>query len=257
LRQIVEIADFLAGQLLDQIAAILVLVIAGARWVCPPPPEGQLFDNRRYVAVLALAPLGLTVLSSLLSRIGVRDMWGAPMAAFLTLAAVVFFEPGARRSRLRLALGVWAAVFLLAPIGVGVAATLAPQRTKPPKIAFPAAQIARSLDRIWQDVTATPLDIVAGKTWEGNVVAAYSQDRPSVFVDGSWRYNPWITRERVARRGVLVVWTGTEETPAKLQTLGPFQARGQVSARYKRGGKMASVKWAIRAPGLPAPAGTP
>jgi 4-amino-4-deoxy-L-arabinose transferase-like glycosyltransferase len=257
LRRLIDIADFLGGQFLDEVAAIVVLALAGARWRPPEADTDGAFDDRRFVAVLALAPLALTVLASLLSKLGLRDMWGAAMAPFLSLAMVVFLEPAARGRRLTAALAAWAAIFLLAPVGAGVAATLASQRDKPPKIAFPGASIARSLDEVWEQVTATPLDIVAGKTWEANAVAAYSRDRPHVFVDGSWRYNPWITRERVAQRGVLVVWTGSDEPPAKLQTLGPFQARGQVLARYRRGGKLAAVKWAIRAPGLPAPAGTP
>ena len=259
LERMADIGEFLGGQALDQVAAVLVLALAGARWRPRAEPEtASGFDERRFVAVLTVAPLALTVLASLLSKMGLRDMWGAAMAPFMSLALVVFLEPAAKGRRLAAALSVWAAVFLLAPLGAGLAASLSPQRASPPKIAFPGAQIARSLDEVWDQVTDTPLDIVAGKTWEASAVAAYSRDRPHVFVDGSWRYNPWITRERVAKRGVLVVWTGSEDPPAKLQALGPFQARGHVLARYRRGGKLATVKWAIRAPGLPAqPAGSP
>jgi hypothetical protein len=52
----------------------------------------------------------------------------------------------------------------------------------------------------------------------------------------------------------MVVWTDGDP-PKALEALGPFQAHGRVLARYKRGGKMATVNWAIRAPGLPAPEG--
>jgi hypothetical protein len=180
-------------------------------------------------------------------------MWGAPMAAFLTLAAVVFLDPAFKPERLKWALPLWAAMFLALPLGTAVAVSLAGERAKPPKIALPGPRLAQTLTDIWNDQTATPLDLVAGDTWPSGVVAAYSYDRPSVLVDGNWRYNPWVTRERVAERGVMVVWTGSEEPPPGLAALGPFQARGQVQARYRRGTRLAAFKWAIRAPGLPEP----
>jgi 4-amino-4-deoxy-L-arabinose transferase-like glycosyltransferase len=245
------IASFLATQLLDQILAVILLLIAGASLASSAEAKDEAFDERRFVAVLAVAPLVLTILSSLASGIGVRTMWGAPMAAFLTLAAVVFLE--FKPERLKWALSAWMVLFLALPLGTGVAVTLSAERAKPPKIALPGPRLARTLTDIWNDQTATPLDLVAGDTWPSGVVAAYSDDRPSVFVDGNWRYNPWVTRERVAERGVMVVWTGSDEPPPALAALGPFQARGQVQSRYRRGARLAAFKWAIRAPGLAEP----
>jgi hypothetical protein len=177
-------------------------------------------------------------------------MWGAPMVAFLCLAGVVLLEPGAAPRRVGIAVTLAAAVFLLTPAITGAAVAYGAQRAKPPKITYPAQAMAQSLDQIWEQQTQTPLDIVAGKTWPASVYAAYSRDRPSVFVDGKWSYNPWITRKRVGERGLMVVWTDGDP-PKALEALGPFQAHGRVLARYKRGGKMATVNWAIRAPGLP------
>lgn len=247
------IGSFLGGQVLDLILVGAMLLILGAKRSAPGSAREDGFDERRFVAVLALGPYAITVLMSLFSDVALRDMWGAPMAALAVLGLVTFFDPTARPGRARLALPIWAALFLVLPAGAGVAVTFAGTRAKPPKIAFPAASIAHSLDQIWQDQTATPLDLVAGETWPSGVVAAYSVDRPSVFVDGNWRYSPWVTPQRVADRGVLVVWQQGDDPPAGLKALGPFQARGRVQARYRRGGKMATMNWAIRAPGMPAP----
>lgn len=252
-----DIGAFLGGQVLAQVLAVVVLLIAGARLAAKPTEPAGPFNDRLFVLIMATAPIVLTVTGALVGQVGLRDMWGAAMSAFLTVAAAVLFDPWARPARFKVALAVWLALFLALPIGAGLFAIYSPMRSRPPKIAFPGLAIAQSLDRIWSDQTATTLRIVAGKAWEASEVAAYSQDRPSVFVDAKWRYNPWITRERVASEGVLVVWTGSEDPPARLVTLGPFQARGHVLARYARGGKMATVNWAIRAPGLPAPVGMP
>jgi 4-amino-4-deoxy-L-arabinose transferase-like glycosyltransferase len=249
-----DIGSFLGSQALDLIVSVAVLLIAGARR-SPVAPESS--DDRRFVLVLALAPYLLTIASSLASTVGLRDMWGAPMAALVVAAVVVLFEPGVSRPRARIAMTLCAAVFLLTPAITGAAVSYGPLRAKPPKIAFPAPAMVESLDEIWSQQTETPLDIVAGRTWPASLVASYSRDRPHVFVDGNWRYNPWITRERVAKRGMLVVWQEDGEPPPQLAALGPFQARGRALVRYKRGGKMAALNWAIRAPGLPAPPGNP
>ncbi len=247
--RLVDIGDFLGGQALDLIFSLAVLAIAGARRSMSAGPAGPLND-RRFVAVLAAAPYLLTVILSLSSQVGLRDMWGAPMAAFLCLAAVVLLEPAVTPRRAAVAATLAAAVFVLTPAITAAAVAYGPLRARPPKISYPAQAMAQSLDQIWEQQTETPLGIVAGKTWPASVYAAYSRDRPSVFVDGKWSYNPWITRERVAQRGLMVVWTDGDP-PKALEALGPFQAHGRVLARYKRGGKMATVNWAIRAPGLP------
>jgi 4-amino-4-deoxy-L-arabinose transferase-like glycosyltransferase len=252
LDRLVSVAGFLGGQILDHLAMILLLVVAGAGLFRRAPETEPAFESeaqdRRFVAVLAVAPYALSILMCLFGGVTLRDMWGAPMAVWISLAAVLYLKPALRPRRLRWALGAWLVLFVALPAGTGAASILGATRAKPPKIALPGAKLAQSLTDIWYDQTGAKLDLVAGDTWPAGVVVAYSRDHPSVFVDGNLRYNPWVTPQRLAQSGVLVVWTGSDAPPRNLQALGPFQSRGHVAAKYRYGGKLATFSWAIHAP---------
>lgn len=244
-------ASFVGAQAVDHILVVLLLVIGGAGFTyrgASDPALPATEEDRRFAAVLAIAPISLSVLAGVAGGFALRTMWGAPMVLWISLAAVLFLKPAFRRERVKAALYVWLALFIALPVGTGAASILGASRKKPPKIALPGPKLAASLTDIWYDQTGTRLDLVAGDTWPTGVVAAYSKDQPSVFVDANARYNPWVAPQRLAANGVMVVWTATDEMPANLSALGPFQARGRVQARYRYGGKLASISWAIHAP---------
>lgn len=247
---------FVAAQIVDHALPIALLAFGGARLgrkVDAAHPAVATPDDRRFALTLPASAYAATLAGGLLTGISLRCMWGAPMAPWVTLAAVVLLSPLVRPERTRTVVAAWLALFLALPIGTAAAAHLSARRETPPKTAFPAQQVARGLTEIWNNQTLTPLDVVAGGAWESGLLAAYSPDRPSVFVDANFRYNPWITPQRLTERGVMVVWTGSDDPPANLQALGPFDARGTVRARYPHGDKLAAVSWAIRAPGAGSP----
>jgi hypothetical protein len=116
-------------------------------------------------------------------------------------------------------------------------------------VVYDGPELARQATAIWHEKTGQPLHIVAGPTWEAGVITAYAPTHPSSFVGADIRKSPWITPDRLAREGALVVWPGTSETPPDdFIKLGPFLATGAFSLPYYRGTRIAHIGWAIVAP---------
>ncbi|HZP20185.1 MAG TPA: glycosyltransferase family 39 protein [Bauldia sp.] len=250
--------QFLGAQLLDHAGAILMLAAGGGLLVWRRrTADAVSFESgaevRRFVLWMAVAPYAFTALFAAAAGYGLHPMWGSPMPIWIGLAVVLLLRPAYRQSRLGPMLLVWGSIFVAAPLATGLVTILGPALAgsqAPRRAAFPGEVIAAQLTALWRQNTGEPLRIVAGDTWTSGVVAAYSPDRPSVFVDAGTDINPWISPQRLATEGALVVWdTDTPEPPPDLASLGPFTAIGKVSAPYPGAhDRIAFFRWAIRPP---------
>lgn len=247
---------FTAVQILDHIAALAVLAIGGGAWAGRSTVGAVSFTAepsiRRYVTVLAVAPIGISALISTVTGEGLRDMWGAPMIVWLSLALLLWIRPVYVQRRLPAMLGAWLALFVATPLALGFASLLGPAiGAAPLRTAWPSPELAQQLTAIWREETGKPLKLVAGDTWESGLVSTYSPDAPSVFVQAIPRINPWVDAERIARDGVLVVWNAALPYPfMPYESLGPFTATGEVTAPFGPASKVPAVhfRWAIRPP---------
>lgn len=143
------------------------------------------------------------------------SQWGFPL--MYPVPWLVTSTPGLddRRFRLdRLAASVvlvWAGLIVTAPI-VDVAGVVA--RTK--VHLEPRAELGREVTRIWREAAGgAPLDVVAGTFDLASNVAFYSPDAPSMLIEFDREKSPWITPDRLARRGVAVVCRLEDEACAR------------------------------------------
>jgi hypothetical protein len=98
--------------------------------------------------------------------------------------------------------------------------------------------MAARFDHLWQAETGRPLRIVGGDSWVAGAVGWLNPDRPSLFVDLDHHRAPAITRERVQRDGMLVVWTDLSTWLPDPALIGQFP-RG--SETFSGGGSAAVV----------------
>jgi hypothetical protein len=196
---------FLLAQAVDIAPAFVVAAIVGL------VPRGLTRagqnENLLFLLWLTLTPPLLTFLLSLVTGLGARDMWGAPM---WNLTGLIIVEAaGARRDFAPLPRLAYCLVVLFA-IGLGgylLSNVFVPEwENKPSRTQWPAQHLSDGFTRIWENNAHQPLRIVAADGWLGGLIAMDSRPRPSVWTDASFVKSPWITPDRLARDGALVVW---------------------------------------------------
>ena len=194
---------FLIAQGLDIAPALLAAAIAGlftTNW------NGR-DENLIFLLWLTAGPPALTILLSLATGLGIRDMWGAPM---WNLTGLLIVRAGTARwprvSLLRLGWCV-AGLFLLGLTIFALANVFVPEMEgRPSRLQWPDRRIAQTFDGVWRNEAHRPLKIVAADGWLGGLVAMRDQPRPSVWIDASYAKSPWVTRFEVAHSGALVLW---------------------------------------------------
>jgi 4-amino-4-deoxy-L-arabinose transferase-like glycosyltransferase len=212
--------SFLLAQLADHAGLIVLAALAGL--------FGQFWTARkleiefagldpfasRFLLTFALGPVLLSALLALIARTGMKDMWAMPMfnlsgLLLVALTAGRFDERALRRL-------IAGAVVLLIAVPIGYAASVAfadSQTKKPLGVSWPQAAMSQRFSEIWQGETHRPLRIVAGDVWTAGLVALSAPDRPSIFTEADPTLSPWITPDRLAGEGALVVWQDKGERP--------------------------------------------
>ncbi len=207
-------------------------------------PPSRLPDQRTWIFLLAtaLGPLALVLLGAIVGGTGVRGSWGAPMLAMLAVLGVALTASRVTEvavQRLAVVAGVLAVAI---PLGyAGVVTTLLRPESRPSRVNWPQAAIATELRAAWGRETKAPLRIVAGDAWIAGL-AGLTADRPSILTDGDMKLSPWITPERLAREGVLVVWeTALRGKPPGLDALIAGRSPQTLAFNWPRARKAADL----------------
>jgi 4-amino-4-deoxy-L-arabinose transferase-like glycosyltransferase len=159
----------------------------------------------RMMAVLALAPLGLTILAALVLRTKVSTNMTIGVFSLIPLLAmdIAGGASGARLGRLapRLAAALCLGALALSP-AIGLAkAWLASDGAA----TQPRRELAAEATRLWRQATPAPLSYVAGSFAYDNSVAFYSEERPHAFERFDFSRNRWVTPGALAEHGLLAV----------------------------------------------------
>jgi 4-amino-4-deoxy-L-arabinose transferase-like glycosyltransferase len=203
----------------------------------------------RYLIFLAVGPLLLAVVAALVSRSGLRAAWASPMFNFLGLLAVALASPGFRTRTLARIAACAGGLLLLAPVGYALAVELDVHKAgKTMRVNWPQAEIARRFAAIWDRETGRPLRIVAGDPWVAGLVGITAKDNPSLFDSGNQTISPWITRERVGREGMLVVWQNTKRPPHRIAEFMEGRPVGEERFRNARSGKDFVIRYVVVPP---------
>ena len=173
----------------------------------------------RFLWVMALAPPALSVALALIGRSGLRASWLAPALPLMAVLLVSRWPHRLDNALLDRLRKIAVAIALVVPLGYGVVISQQRSVGAQPllRMNWPQAEIARVLSAAWAQETGRPLRIVTGRAWPAGLVALNHPDRPSILTEGELAFSPWITPERLAREGTLVVWadmSNADLTPA-------------------------------------------
>jgi Dolichyl-phosphate-mannose-protein mannosyltransferase len=245
--------QFASAQVLDILPAVLLLAVL---WRSPRAGAAPLSPgavDRRYIAMLCLAPVAICLAISGGLGLRLKDMWGAPLWDYVGLFGVMMLPEGAPRLSPRFVVA-WAIVLLLGPLAYaaqfpGQALT----QHKPLRGQFPGKALAQAIDAGWHRVeNQRPLRYVAGDVWlAGNIAFALWQERPSVLIDGDFAKSPWVRPADIACRGAVLVWQGKRPAAALLARFPGAQQQPPIELPYQTWNRvppMARFGWAIVAP---------
>jgi 4-amino-4-deoxy-L-arabinose transferase-like glycosyltransferase len=199
---------------------LLILVAIG--YVLPPLREGvpeltrEPVDPAARLFILVFAP-GAAILSVALAAFGggAYAFVSAPLVLLSALAVIVAAPDRIAIAQQRLAAWAWAAVLVLPPIGMAFAIVLLPWLYPIDlRVAQPADELGRFFEENYQRRAGRKLAIVAGDARLASLIALAAPSRPDLFVDAKPELTPWVTAQRIATEGVLVVWfAGTTRLP--------------------------------------------
>jgi hypothetical protein len=207
------------------LATMLALALAGLalnRWLpARAHPASAAVErpalSRRglaYLLCMGIGPLLLTIGLTVFGQL--RLEWASPMFSLAALVLVAFLPlPRAALDSRRLI-----AVALAVSLGIAFTHVLLILEewntpTNPAREIWPDAEIGPRFDTVWREHMGSDLRIVGGDDWVAGTVGWLSAGHPSLYSRLDLKLSPGLTRERVRRDGVLVVWVpGSEWQPS-------------------------------------------
>jgi len=216
--------------LVGMLAMLLIAGLLGPRPLRAPPAAAPIQAGAvPYLAVLTVGPPAVAVLGALIGQASLKSAWGSCMFNFAGLLAVAL--TAARFEERALArIAVCSAVLLLVvPIGYGLIVLTSPILSGTPmRVSWPQAEISARMSAIFERETGQPLRIVTGDDWVAGLVGISARSRPSILSRGELALSPWISKERLERQGMLIVWDAKRRRlPAVLLALLAGQRQGE------------------------------
>ena len=188
----------------------------------------------RVMAILALAPLALTIVAALALRTKVSTNMTIGVFSLIPLLAMEIAGPtaDARLARLapRLAAALCLGALALSPaIGLGKAWFASDGAATQPR-----RELAAEATRLWREATQAPLAYVAGSFAYDNAVAFYSEERPHAFEHFDFFRNRWVTPAALAEHGLLAVCVANDGAclAASAQYATPASTRSELSLAH-------------------------
>jgi 4-amino-4-deoxy-L-arabinose transferase-like glycosyltransferase len=246
------VLHFVLAQLLDLAPALLVwgamLYFGRAR-----QRDDEDGTTLRFLFVLGLGPVLLTIVMSLASGFGVRDMWAAPMWNLIGLLLVQSVRLERPDMALRRVVQCTLALLVILPLVFVFTNFIGPQmRGRPARMAWPDRAMAARLSADFQAQTGRPVDIVAGDSWIAGLIALRTSPRASVYTDADPAHAPWVTPQRIAQSGLLTVWRakGDGAPPPELAAIPGMRAMGVECFAWPKAHRAASLRigWGIVRP---------
>lgn len=197
-----------AGIAANAASTLVLLVALGRRWpaLIPRLRRSWMARPNLWLTALALGPLVLTLLLGMVGYVKISPNHLIPTVYMLPL--IVCRALGATLSVARVqVISRWAAGFML--LALFVVAPLIAYAS----VAFHfedrlqlAPWVARVGTDVWHQRFSAPLRIATGTEAFSLALPFYSPDHPVEFSHYSFVEAPWITRERIARDGILFAY---------------------------------------------------
>ena len=211
LNHLVSPASFIISQLGAVLPVVALLLPLIGAWKLKRSASAHAAStknfSRQYLCIAVGGPILIYVLLALVTGATIRSMWGGPLFSFLGLFIVALvqidFSELAYRKVVRNALiaGAVMAAALFIRNGFGPAV-----RGELSKVHFPGQQVTAKVNALWSRHYDRPLEIVGGQMFVCGCVGVYSDQPVDVFAGLKGEANPWVSDQRLAETGGMIVW---------------------------------------------------
>lgn len=245
---------FLLAQLADHAVFALMALAAGLFGAGAARAPAEECGARRFLLILGIGPLLLTVLAATAADLGLKDMWGMPMFNWSGLLLMALL-PGRFDGRRLARLGAMAAgLLVLVPAAYAAAVQFgASISDKPVRVAWPQDAIAGRLLRGYIEETGAAPRIVVGHQWLAGLVALKAPGGPSVSINADPRKSPWVSDREIDERGALAVWRTGRKLPPGMAALATGRPRWHETFRWSDSptARPIRITWAVIPPRPP------
>jgi 4-amino-4-deoxy-L-arabinose transferase-like glycosyltransferase len=160
-------------------------------------------SRRRFLAVLVLAPLLLTMFFALAFQLKIAVLMAVGIFPLLPLFLMQFVPVLDSRRCFQIAGAVAMAITVSAvPAAPIERAVISARLTK--STATPGRELAAAATALWHAGVNAPLRYAGGPFFNIDAIGFYSEDHPSSFVDLSYGKSPWVTPEKIRKHGLLI-----------------------------------------------------
>jgi 4-amino-4-deoxy-L-arabinose transferase-like glycosyltransferase len=170
-------------------------------------------SSKKYLYLMALGPLFLTVFLALVSGWQLHVLWGTPL---LSLWGLIFVSRlKLTLKRIRYLMTVLFAVMLIYMLGYFMAMRNPNNQSTGN---YPGAAIAQDVEKIWVSRFHQPLEFVAGDRYLSGYVSLYASSHPSVYLEWDPERSFWIDEKKLREKGGVFVQNikDGEKFPAKI-----------------------------------------
>jgi len=216
--------DFVAAQLLAGVGMIPILWVWGLRRRRVVEERGVQREGATtsrcesgadlFLTTMALTPMTVFCLLSLVTGFELRSMWGTPLLLLWGAVLVSRFEFVSIRNPKILWLPPVIVSLLMAGLYAGCTLTSLSSRDKGKRTNFDGAAFAEAVEARWQSETDEPLLIVIGGPWEAGNTGHYLEERPTAYLYGDPARARWMTDDDVREHGAMIVWTKADRADA-------------------------------------------
>lgn len=164
-------------------------------------------DDRYFLFFMGLFPGIFLFLLGLMTDANIRDMWASPMWSLLGLIFIAMIPDAVFENHekgLIKGLVVWLVfISVLMACYIQFGGTL---RHKPSRMDWPQQKLSLKTEQEWSKISNCKLDNIGGDNWLAILAATKMNHMPSVMMQNSAAYSPWMNLQRLSQKGSFMLW---------------------------------------------------